>query len=56
MNRFLITTLAEYQTHFWLTVGLKLRELDRQVAFLSFDDRSTELLEAAGFKVFSATV
>ncbi len=55
MNRFLITTLAEYQTRFWLPVGLKLRELGRPVAFLSFDDRSTEMLEAAGFKVFAAT-
>ncbi len=54
-HRFLITTLAEYQTRFWLAIGLRLRELGREAAFLSFDDRSTEMLEAAGLKVFSAT-
>jgi hypothetical protein len=51
----LITTLAEYQTRFWLPVALKLRDLGHEVAFLSFDDRSSELLMAAGFRVFSAT-
>lgn len=53
--RLLVTTLAEYQTRFWLPVSIKLRELDHEVAFLSFDDRSTEMLQAAGLTVFSAT-
>jgi hypothetical protein len=51
----LITTLAEYQTRFWLPVGLKLRAEGREVAFLSFDDRSTEMLTAAGLQVFCGT-
>lgn len=55
MNRYLITTLAEYQTAFWLTVGLQLRSLGESVAFLSFDDRSTEMLKAAELTVFSST-
>lgn len=54
MNRYLITTLASYQTRFWMAVGLRMGELGQPVAFLSFDDRSTELLKAAGLKVFSA--
>lgn len=49
----LITTLAEYQTDFWLQVGLKLKENGEEVAFLSFDDRSTEQLIAHGFQTFS---
>lgn len=55
MNRYLITTLAEYQTAFWLPVGLQLRSQSESVAFLSFDDRSTEMLKSAGLTVFSAT-
>lgn len=51
----LITTLAEYQTRFWLPVGLKLRELGHPVAFLSFDDRSSDMLRTAGLTVFPAT-
>lgn len=55
MNRFLITTLAEYQTKFWVRVGLQLQVLGHPVAFLSFDDRSSEMLVAHQFKVYSAT-
>lgn len=55
MKRFLITTLAEYQTAFWLKVGLQLRQLGHEAAFISFDDRSTEMLQQAGLQVFSAT-
>jgi len=51
---FLITTLAEYQTVFWLEVGLELRRTGREAAFISFDDRSTMLLRQAGFETFSA--
>jgi hypothetical protein len=53
--RFLITTLAEYQTDFWLQVGMRLRGLGHGVSFLSFDDRSSETLSKAGFEVFSGT-
>lgn len=49
----LITTLAEYQTVFWAAVGRELRTRGRAVAFVSFDDRSTEMLAADGFEVFS---
>jgi hypothetical protein len=51
----LITTLAEYQTVFWRDVGLELRRLGHQPHFLSFDDRSTEILNAAGLPCKSAT-
>lgn len=53
--RLLITTLAEYQTAFWLKVGLQLRSKGHEAAFISFDDRSTEMLQQAGLQVFSAT-
>jgi hypothetical protein len=53
--RFLITTLAEYQTVFWLKVGLQLKQSGHEAAFLSFDDRSTEMLKAAGLQTFSGT-
>lgn len=53
--RFIITTLAEYQTRFWIKVGIRLQQLGHQTAFISFDDRSSELLRGAGLKVFSGT-
>jgi hypothetical protein len=52
-QRYLITTLAEYQTVFWSRVGLELKRLGHDVAFISFDDRSTEMLRTEGFRVFS---
>lgn len=55
MQRFLITTLAEYQTVFWVEVGVHLQNLGHAVAFLSFDDRSSEMLRFRGLKVYSAT-
>jgi Capsule polysaccharide biosynthesis protein len=55
MTSYLITTLAEYQTAFWLPVGLRLRELGHVVAYISFDDRSTDMLQNAGLRVYSAT-
>lgn len=51
----LITTLAEYQTVFWKDVGLELRRQGHEPHFLSFDDRSTEMLLAAGLPCHSAT-
>lgn len=52
--RFLITTLAEYQTQFWRAVGIELRQLGHDPAFLSFDDRSTEMLREVGLRVHEA--
>lgn len=49
----LITTLAVYQTEFWSAVAGQLRAQGRRCVFLSFDDRSTELLRRAGFETFS---
>ncbi len=44
----LITTLAEYQTRFWLPVAQGLIASGRPVEVLAFDDRSAEMLAAAG--------
>jgi hypothetical protein len=54
MRTFVITTLAEYQTRFWLRVGRALQTSGYGIKFVSFDDRSTEMLRAAGFFVASA--
>lgn len=51
----IITTLAEYQTRFWLEVGLQLRREGVQCRFLSFDSRSNEMLAAAGLDFVDAT-
>lgn len=51
----LITTLAEYQTVFWAAVGHELRNQGHNPGFISFDDRSTELLRAQGFDTWDAT-
>lgn len=48
----LVTTLAQYQTSYWKAVGLLAAELGVTLAFLSFDDRSTEELRAAGLLTF----
>lgn len=55
LARFLITTLAEYQTYFWVEVGQALEKAGHQVSFLSFDGRSNELLGAAGLSCNDAT-
>ncbi len=49
----IITTLAEYQTRFWLKVGLNLQARGEGVLFLSFDDRSCDMLDAAGMQNFN---
>lgn len=51
----IITTLAEYQTRFWVEVGLALQARGQPVRFLSFDSRSNEMLEAAGLDFVDAT-
>ncbi|WP_291848502.1 capsule biosynthesis protein [Bradyrhizobium sp.] len=43
----LITTLAEYQTRFWIPVAQRLKNAGREVQLLAFDDRSAEMASAA---------
>lgn len=50
-NTILITTLAEYQTQFWLPVAKRLRAAGHEVELLAFDDRSAEMSEAAGIPI-----
>ncbi len=47
----LITTLAAYQTQFWIPVAQRLRNAGREVHLLAFDDRSAEMAEKAGVPV-----
>ena len=47
----LITTLAEYQTRFWIPVAQRLRDAGREVRLLAFDDRSAEMAKAQGVPV-----
>src|ERR1700744_1203472 len=47
----LITTLAEYQTRFWIPVAQRLRKAGREVQLLAFDDRSAEMADAQGIPV-----
>ena len=49
----LITTLAEYQTRFWIPVAQRLRASGRDVQLLAFDDRSAEMAEAQNVPVFN---
>jgi hypothetical protein len=49
----LVTTLAAYQTRFWIEVAEKLVADGHRCSFLSFDDRSTEMIRARGFEAFS---
>lgn len=48
-----ITTLAEYQTRFWVQVALKLEQEGHEVTLLSFDDRSSDLLDQSGLRSFN---
>jgi hypothetical protein len=47
----LVTTLAEYQTRFWIPVAQRLRGAGREVHLLAFDDRSAEMAQAQGVGV-----
>ena len=53
-STFVITTLAVYQTRFWIAVARRLVDLGHRVAVVSFDDRSAELLSKEGVRVFNA--
>lgn len=48
-----ITTLAEYQTRFWLKVAKELQKKGERVILLSFDDRSSELLDSHGLESYN---
>lgn len=50
----LITTLARYQTVFWIPVAQALRHQGHAPAFLTFDDPSDALIRDAGLKSFNA--
>jgi capsular polysaccharide biosynthesis protein len=50
----LITTLAQYQTGFWAAVGRALAARGHRVGFIAFDDRSHEMLAAAGLESVNA--
>jgi hypothetical protein len=47
----LITTLAEYQTRFWIPVAQRLRTAGHDVELLAFDDRSAEMSVAEAVPV-----
>src|SRR5258708_29870515 len=49
----LITTLAEYQTRFWIPVAQRLRAAGHHVELLAFDDRSAEMAQAQGIPVLN---
>ncbi len=46
----ILTTLAEYQTIFWIDVCQSLKKSGYDVVILSFDDRSCELMDDVGIK------
>ena len=48
-----ITTLAEYQTRFWVQVALELEQKGHDVILLSFDDRSSDLLNQNGLQSYN---
>lgn len=54
MQSLIISTLAEYQTEFWVPVGQLLERSGHAVTFVSFDTRSTAMLETAGLDVIDA--
>ena len=47
------STLAEYQTKFWIDVASFLAGKGEKVVFFSFDDRSSRLIEGAGFEQYN---
>ncbi len=49
----ILTTLAEYQTVFWIDVCRSLKEKRYDAIVLSFDDRSCELMDSVGIINFN---
>ena len=52
----IISTLAEYQTRFWVPVALELEKSGWPVTMVSCDTRSTAMIRAAGLDVLDATI
>jgi hypothetical protein len=50
----IVTTLAEYQTRFWVPVARQMKRLGADPFFVSFDDRSSEMIARAGFPLVAA--
>ena len=48
-----LTTLAEYQTEYWIKVAFKLKQNGINVIFFSFDDRSSDMLRSANFEEYN---
>lgn len=48
-----ITTLAEYQTAFWIEVAREMAAAGGSVSFISFDDNSTRTLRESGFRTYA---
>ncbi|MHA7820566.1 MAG: capsular polysaccharide export protein, LipB/KpsS family [Erythrobacter sp.] len=56
MQSLVISTLAEYQTAFWLPVGKELVAMGHAVTFVSCDTRSSAMLRSAGLDVIDMTL
>lgn len=56
MPSVIISTLAEYQTRFWVPVARLLEQRGCAVTLVSCDTRSTAMIEAAGLDVIEATM
>lgn len=56
MQSLIISTLAEYQTRFWVPVALVLQQYGHAVTLVSCDTRSTEMIRAAGLDCIEATM
>jgi hypothetical protein len=52
---YVLTTLAEYQTAFWIEVAENLVARGHGVSLISFDDNSTAMLRGKGLTVYAAT-
>jgi hypothetical protein len=50
----IVTTLAEYQTRFWVAVARQIKRMGADPFFVSFDDRSSEMIAGAGFPLVAA--
>lgn len=51
---FVFSTLAIYQSEFWIAVSKRLAGLGHDVAIIAFDDRSAEMVEGEGVQCFNA--
>ena len=51
---FVFSTLAIYQSEFWIAVSKRLAGLGHDVAIIAFDDRSAEMVEGERIECFNA--